>query len=127
MSGLEKSLREKAKNFFKYLLELSTLNGKTIRSMKEYVKTWDFWGLEKIEGCYIGEQCSNEFNLLEIHKPNKESPLLKVPTLSNKLQKWVNFNYTDETSTPTHHERITLNDENIHFQDHPDIVHSFAF
>ncbi|MBO2535347.1 AAA domain-containing protein [Rummeliibacillus suwonensis] len=122
---MEKSLREKAKNFFKYLLELSTLNGKTIRSMKEYVKTWDWNELEKIEGCYIREQCSDESNLLEIHKPNKESPLLKVPALSNKLQKWVNFNYTDETSKPTHHERITLNDENIHFQDHPDIVHSF--
>lgn len=88
---VQKQLNDKEKRFFEYLLALSSLNHKTVRSIQDYEKVWAFDELAEIDGCTIGNQCGQPSNLLEIHKPTLKHTVLVCPRPYPELVKWSNF------------------------------------
>lgn len=109
--GLERgdSMRElitnKAKNFFEYLLALNNLVGMVTRDYKEYEKSWHFHELNRLEGCYLLEDCDEIDTLLEIHRPEITKDDLKYPSPPQPIEEWIRENYTDERSrisVPSH-------------------------
>lgn len=60
--------KEKAKNFFEYMLALNNLVGKVIRDYGDFEKNWQLGEFEKLESCFTFRDCHNSENLLEIHR-----------------------------------------------------------
>lgn len=69
MFVLQTDLTKKAKSFFEYLLALNNLVGKVTRDFSEFEKNWRVEELMEINGVFILDQCNNEENILEIHRP----------------------------------------------------------
>ncbi|WP_397538080.1 hypothetical protein [Rummeliibacillus pycnus] len=113
---MKEQLNDKAKRFFEYLLALSSLNGKPIRSIQDYEKTWIWDELGKVEGCTIGNRCGRPSNLLEIHKPTIDNTLLKSPSPYPELDKWMSdADYKKEPSTPSYKHTLKVNETFFHF------------
>ncbi|MDG5789794.1 AAA domain-containing protein [Evansella sp. AB-P1] len=101
----------KVKSFFEYLLALNNLVGKVTRDYKDYEKSWHLNELNRLEGCYILEDCEEIDILLEIHRPEITKEDLLYPNPPKTLKEWVKGNYTDERS------HITVVSQNKYLDD----------
>jgi len=119
---LQTDLTTKAKSFFEYLLALNNLIGKVTRDFSEFEKSWLVEELIKINGVFILDQCNNEENILEIHRPpnitkEEETP----PKLNNIILDWLNFNYFNENAKPSYIKEKSFTD-----LDGGEIIEQFA-
>ncbi|MGG0656842.1 hypothetical protein [Rummeliibacillus pycnus] len=108
---MKEQVNDQAKRFFEYLLALSSLDSKVIRSIKDYEKIWKWDELAEIEGCTIGNQDGHTSNLLEIHKPNPEQFELNSPSPFPELDKWMNVDDNKVLSTPTYKDILQLDEK----------------
>ena len=94
--------KEKAKNFFEYMLALNNLVGKVVRNYSDLEKNWQLEDLNKLEGCFTFEDCHNEENLVEIHRPIITKEDLTPPTPKPIFKEWLNFDPKKETAFPSY-------------------------
>lgn len=130
MSILEAVNKDKGVRFFKYLLELNNLVGKVVRDYKEYDKYWFIEEFAQLDGCYVLDECEEEENYLEIHKPEITSRDKESPKLDFVLNDWVKTEIHNENVIPEYKsEKVTLdsNGENVreYFEDDPERVKAF--
>lgn len=118
---MKEQLNEKAKRFFEYLLALSSLNGKPVRSYRDYEKTWNWVELGEVEGCKTGNKCDRPTNLLELHKPSLEHAIHLSQNPFPELDRWMATNFKKESNTPMYKHALKI-DESI-FQEGNSKVH----
>ncbi|WKA53188.1 AAA domain-containing protein [Planococcus shixiaomingii] len=94
--------KEKAKNFFEYMLALNNLVGKVVRNYADFEKNWQMEELEKLEGCLTFDKCHNKENLVEIHRPTITNSDLTPPAPKAIIKEWLNFDPKKETAVPSY-------------------------
>ncbi|PKM70728.1 MAG: hypothetical protein CVU93_00580, partial [Firmicutes bacterium HGW-Firmicutes-18] len=93
---------DKAKNFFEYMLALNNLVGKVIRDYSEYEKNWNLDDMMLLEGCFVFDNCHNEENLVEIHRPTITEKDKTPPMPHNIFKDWLNFDPKKENQKPAY-------------------------
>ncbi|TFJ90668.1 hypothetical protein [Lentibacillus salicampi] len=122
--------KDKGVRFFEYLLELNNLVGKVVRDYKEYDNYWFIEEFTQLDGCYVLDECEEEENFLEIHKPEITNRDKESPKLVSVLNDWVKTDIHNENVIPEYKsEKDTLdsNGENVreYFEDDPERVKTF--
>lgn len=93
---------DKAKNFFEYMLALNNLVGKVIRDYSEYEKNWNLDDMKLLEGCFVFDECHNEENLMEIHRPTITEKDTIPPAPHAIFKDWLSFDPKKENQKPSY-------------------------
>ncbi|MDN7228189.1 hypothetical protein QWY15_12855 [Planococcus sp. N064] len=93
--------KEKAKNFFEYMLALNNLVGKVVRDYRDFEKNWQLEDLANLEGCFTFGDCHNSENLIEIHRPTMTKADQTPPAPKPIFKDWLNFDPKKETAVPS--------------------------
>jgi very-short-patch-repair endonuclease/DNA polymerase III delta prime subunit len=101
---------EKAKNFFEYLLALNNLVGKVTRDFSEFEKNWHVDEFQELDGCFVLNDCQNEDNILEIHRPNITREDEQPPKPGKAISEWINFDFFNENLQPSYIEEKVIFD-----------------
>ncbi|WKA49358.1 AAA domain-containing protein [Planococcus liqunii] len=94
--------KEKAKNFFEYMLALNNLVGKVVRDYRDFEKNWQLEDLANLEGCFTFGDCHNSENLIEIHRPTITKADQTPPAPKPIFKDWLNFDPKKETAVPSY-------------------------
>ncbi|MFJ5623991.1 hypothetical protein ACIQD3_14950 [Peribacillus loiseleuriae] len=93
-------LEIKAKNFFEYLLALNNLKANVIRDFTDFERNWMLDEFKGLEGCFVLNECRDNENLLEIHRPHISEQEKLPPEPNRTFKNWINFDYRNESKTP---------------------------
>lgn len=122
----------KAKSFFEYLLALNNLVGKVTRDYKQFEKNWSISELEKLDDCFLFEDCEDEDTLLEIHKVDISSEDEIFPEPPSFIKDWLTVDYSNEETRLIMPSRILTDEEGTSadekqelFTDDPERVNAY--
>lgn len=104
---------DQVQSFFQYLLAFNNLVGKVTRDYKDFEKNWHAGDLKRLDGCYILDECHDEGNILEIHRPVITEKDKKPPKPDKLFKDWLNldFDYHKETANPAYQLEKTVADD----------------
>ncbi|WP_409305728.1 AAA domain-containing protein [Peribacillus sp. SCS-155] len=114
-------LKLKAKNFFEYLLALNNLKANVIRDFSEFERYWMLDEFEDLEGCFVLDECHEEENLLEIHRPHISEKEKLPPEPDGIFKKWLNFDYRNENKTPS-----VIKEQKTKLENDEEVIEKFA-
>ncbi|WP_280771833.1 AAA domain-containing protein [Salipaludibacillus daqingensis] len=92
---------EKGTRFFKYLLELNNLVGKVVRDYRDFETNWFVEDFSSLKGCNLLDECEDESNFMEIHKPLIKSEEKQPPALDSLIKGWIDGDIHNENSSPS--------------------------
>ncbi|MCK1992170.1 DUF559 domain-containing protein [Peribacillus muralis] len=102
---------EKAKNFFGYLLALNNLVGKVTRDFSEFDKNWFIDDLKELNGCFVLDNCHNEDNIFEIHRPNITDKDKQPPKPDKIITDWIDFDFFNENIQTSYRKEKLVTDK----------------